>query len=323
MTRLQRFSGLAVALALVGCQPPIPGSGLREPVAHAPAARAEQGTLVVSLSWPRRTQTIPLSTEAILLRIKKTGTVLQELKLGRPSEGSSGELAAQGSLQLDADTGLEVEALAYQDSNPNELSTPIASASVTGVSVVANQKVPVALHLQPVFVPTLTSFSPTNGGPGVPVRLVGSFGTSGYYGLKIGSVRGAGTLSGSDVVAYVPTTARTGALSALADGVASTAGGTFSVLASMSLAPATLSLGVGATDSFAVTSALDTEGATVAGPTLTRWEVVDPERLFELDPTSPVGTVTTQGVFTAAATGTAWIRVWSGHLAATASITID
>lgn len=313
------FIPVLCALALAGCQS----------VTSLPTVRAEapslagKGTLLVNVLWPKRaTQMIPLSTQTIRFRVTKGNNILSEIPLSRPVRNGS-PLVAQASLRLDADSGLTIQADAFSTSLVASSDLPIASATLTGVSVVANQRTPVQLSLAPVFTPTLTDFTPKNGGPGVPVTLRGSFGSSGYYGLGIGGVEGYGSLSGSDVIAFIPSGATTGPLVVLADGVPSSMGATFNVLTRLDLSPLSPVTSTGSPITFTVPTGLDTSSQSIANPTLTAWEVVDPANLNPPGPQpSTVGTISSSGVFTPQATGTAWVRVRSGYLFATASVTV-
>lgn len=335
MKRVDRRAVIAGAglVLLVGCAGRLPAGSLGEsrqsgvPVAGGqPDGRTEvaQGTLLVAVRWPDRSiQTIPLGTAKIRIRVLKGAAIRQELPLGRPAD-NGGPLVSKASLQLDAESGLTVLAEAFRlGTNPASGDISLASASVSGVEIVPNQRTTATLELIPAFVPVLTGFTPDNGGPGVRVTLTGAFGSSGYYGVRIGTTSGWGSASGSTITAEVPQGATTGPVSALDDGVPSAPGATFSVLASLALQPQTVTLGKGQTATFSVPTGTDTLGRQVANPTLTRWEVFDPTPLFMPGAGSAVGTLTPAGLFLAQATGTAWVQVWSGNLAATAAVTVN
>lgn len=313
---------LFLCLLLVGCQVPQPVPKALDPV--PPLAQATRGSLSFKLLWPKREiQLIPLSAQTIRIRVLKNGTLRYEHALPRPA-GDGTALVGEASLPLDAESGLTVLAEAFRSAPVIPSDQPIATASASGVDVVANQKTSVVLNLAPAFTPTLTGFSPTNGGPGVEVTLSGSFGDSQYHGIGIGGVTGPGRASGSAVVANVPDGALTGPVTAFADGVSSPPGATFRVLKALNFDPASKSFQVGDTFEFGVASGTDTNDQAVGNPTITRWEVIDPAQLNAAFPApSQVGTITSKGEFTAQAAGTTLIRVWSGSVAAMATITVD
>lgn len=317
MFRFSRLIAIPAILVLLGCQA-LRSEVLAPPLEQAP--QAGMGTLSLSVRWPKReVQLIPLSANALRLRVSKNGSlVVSDVILSRPSS-SEGAAIAQGSVRLNADTGLTVTVEAFREDPIASSSVSVASASATAVTVIANQRTSILLSLSPSFVPTLTSFSPSNGGNGVPVTLTGTFGDSGYYGISVnGAVGGANSGSSTSITAVVPEGATTGPLSAWADGATSSAGATFKVLESLDPLPLTAAASVGGTVQFSVPTATDTLGTQVLNPTVTRWQVVNP---LAVNPIS--GTVTSNGLFTATATGTAWVRAWSGSLLATMSVTID
>jgi hypothetical protein len=260
---------------------------------------------------------IPLSTQKIRVRVSKGESLIQELSLSRPSE-NGGSLVAQATLRLEAANDLTVRVEAVQEGSDLALAT----GTKNGVRIVPNQRTGLKVELQPVFAPTLTAVTPTNGGPGVSVTLTGNFGNSGYYGIRIGEAQAAGSLSAGNLLAQVPNGARSGAVIALADGVLSEPGPAFQVLSVLTPSPLSANADIGGTLQFSA-SAQDTEGTPVASPTLTRWEVVTPSDNPRRVSVSPVGVIDENGLFTAQATGTAWIRVWSGNLPATASISVQ
>lgn len=277
----------------------------------------------VAVRWPlRTTQVIPLSAETIWLRVEKDGEVLQDVLIPRPEEGTE-SLVATSSFFMDAVTGLQVFAAAFQAGQATA-DVPIASDMVAGVDLYPNQRTVVTLDLKPAVKPLVSSFSPSNGGPGAPVVVRGAFGASGYYQLAIGQTRRSGSLdSDGNLVASVPAGALTGPLSVLADGVPSAEAGTFRVLSALALAPFSAKLKPGQQLTFAA-AALDTKGVAVSSPAITRWELLDPEK-FSLpgSPESDIGTLTPEGAFTATSPGVAWIYAWSGYLFATASVTVE
>lgn len=316
------LSLLSPAPLLVGCA--AQSTEIAVSATHAlPSISSEAsapGQLSVSVSWPaRHAQAIPWRTERIRLRVLKGAVMRAELPLSRP--GDTGvPLRSSANLRIPAEAGLTVEALAF----PATGSVPLAWGYAYGVSVIANQRTDVQLKLTPAFTPTLLGTSPLNGGPGTPVTLTGAFGDSGYYGIGIGQALAGGGLSAGKLIALVPSGAQSSPMVAYADGVASAPGETFRVLISLELAPSSATTSLGAPIAFAVPTARDTQGETVTSPTLTRWEIVDPQRL--MDPfgiTSLVGSIDQNGLFTPSATGAAWVRVSSGYLTATASIQVE
>lgn len=277
------------------------------------------GLLNVAIRWPKRTaQAIPLSTETLRLQVLKDGVVRASVLMNRPGTDTL-PLTSVASVRLAAESDLMVEAEAL----PLGGGTPLASGSVEGVAIVANQRTNVQLVLNATFVPMLTDFTPKNGGPGVLVTLSGDFGHSGYYGLSLSGLPSDGTMSGGHLIAPVPNGATTSPLIALADGVSSAPGEEFVTLSGVTLSPQSGTLPVGGTQPF-TTLGVDTASQTVANPTITRWAVIQPTgNLFAKPSPSNVGTITPEGVFTAQAPGSAWVAAYSGLVVATASVTVN
>ncbi|MBU6427774.1 MAG: hypothetical protein KGR26_02065, partial [Cyanobacteria bacterium REEB65] len=166
--------------------------------------------------------------------------------------------------------------------------------------------------------------TPTNGGPGTPVTLTGTFGSSGYYGLKFDGLTAYGSGTATAITAGIPAEATaSGPVVALADGVPSSAGQTFALLASLSVTPPSGALSVGSTASL-TPAATDSAGTAVNNPTITTWQVIDPGQINQPFPAaSSIGTIDSTGVFTAKAAGTTWVRAWSGNLSATAAVQVN
>lgn len=309
---------LGTAAVLSACQPLPPQLRSWPTVAEATRPSA---TLQLGVHWPHRAaQQIPLSAETIWVQVRKGSITLCSLPLRR-EDG-----AATASLLLPADTGLSVRADAFRAGQATT-SPPVASAEATGVALRANQRTTVALDLRPQSVPRVTSFSPDNGGPGVMVKLSGSFGDQGPYALALGEARSTATREEGRLVAPVPVGATSGPLGVVVDGITGGGTATFRVLAHLLIASVPVPvLSVGETCAFSVPRALDTAGQVVLAPTVTRWEVLDPRRLSRPGSSaSGIGSLEERGatcVFTATATGSAWIVAWSGALCATASVTV-
>jgi hypothetical protein len=281
--------------------------------------------MLLGVQWPRRTpQVIPLSAETIWVQVRKGETVLASLPLGRPQTDASG--TATASLMLEAAEGLIVRADAFRAGQATT-SPPVASAEATGVALYPNQRTTVLLDLLPRIVPQVISFTPTNGGPGVRVSVRGAFGDRGPFALELGPARSTAVLEDGVLAAAVPVGAVTGPLIVLADGIPGASTTSFRVLSRLVLpAHAPRPLAVGEPFAVGVSSALDTEAQVVSAPTITRWEVLDPARLTRSgSPVSDIGTIAGSGagaVFTATATGSAWITAWSGTLCATMAVEV-
>ncbi|MNY10665.1 hypothetical protein D3C86_1436540 [compost metagenome] len=247
---------------------------------------------------------------------------IAEQTLGRPPRDDA-EAVAQGTLSLDAASGLTVVAEAFRTNPILSSDLPIASSEEQGVSVVANQKTSLTLVLAPHFTPVLSGFKPDNGGPGVEVTLEGTFGDSPYVGLAIGDKEAIGRVRDGRIVASVPWNAASGPVMALADGDRSGALGTFRVLKELAFDPARKAFSVGETYEFTVGSATDTAGQAISNPTITRWEALPPGEINSDFPApSTVASVDDKGVFTALTTGEVAIRVYSGALSAYKTITV-
>ncbi|HEY9898827.1 MAG TPA: hypothetical protein V6D00_06560 [Pantanalinema sp.] len=318
----RRLKCAILVIVLSGCRAAMPqASALRD--AAPPGAGA---TLLLGVQWPRRSpQQIPLSAETLWVQVRKGDTLLSSLPLSRPAqEGAS--RTATASLTLAAATGLVVRAEAFR-ADQASTSLPVASAEATGVTLRPNQRTTVSLDLIPSLVPQGIAFTPTNGGPGVKVVVRGAFGDRGPFALELGPARSAAVLEDGVLTASVPVGAATGPLTVLADGIPGTSTTPFRVLSRLVLpSSAPRPLAVGEPFAVSVSSALDTDAQVVSAPTITRWEVLDPLRLTRPGSSaSGVGTIESAGsgaVFTAAATGSAWIVAWSGALCATMAVEV-
>lgn len=317
MTRATILTSIVLASLLAACQGPpgllagsAPASGASRP---AETGKAE---ITFSIAWPvRSTQVIPLSAQSIRVRVLKADTVLGELTQTRAAQSQT----AQGSLMLEADTGLTVRAEAFEVRTPTESDQPIAVAEATDISLTANERQKLNLTLVPTAPPVITGITPTNGGPGVLVTLTGQFG-KGPYSAFLGSFTALlDSYDAGTVVAIVPDRSASDAWRVRANGVLSEATGSFKVLQTLDVSPLEATASVGGKVTFSVPAGLDTQGATVSNPTLTAWALVEPNS----ESTTSVGALDDKGVFTAGEAGTAEVRVFSGTLMATATVRVE
>ncbi|MBO9541771.1 hypothetical protein J7643_14370 [bacterium] len=319
MKRLLAF-GIPLSLLLVACRAQGP---LGTPAERTGVAEPARATLQVGLQWPRReTQVIPISADTIWVSVKKGSQTLHTTALKRPD--AQGTQTATRSFQVDAGTGLSVRAEAFRAGQAST-SIPIALAQATGVTLYANQRTIVTLDMAATGASTISSFSPTNGGPGVKVSVAGQFSPSGYYRLVLGPAESAATYKTSQLLeAPVPLGAQSGPLTVYDDGFPSVSAQSFQVLSVLTLLPAgPQHVSPGQPLAFSVPSALDTNGQQVSSPTVTGWLLLDP---ISFEP-SAIGTLDVSGgaaTFNASptATGTAWLYVRSGSLLATTSVTV-
>jgi len=203
-----------VALSLLGCQ-------VWPLKATLPAFRPEvpqfhKGTLSLRIKWPDRDRpgfhaaAIPLTTQAIAIRVKQGGMLLAQQVLTR-TPGSS---EATASFTLDAANNLTVEVRAYRESNPDMVNgVAIAQGMATGVNVVPSKNGSLAIVLDARFVPSITGMSGNVGQVGDSVTLTGTnFGTGSLpVSVAFNGTPTTITSRGTDsVTVTVPTGATTG-----------------------------------------------------------------------------------------------------------------
>ena len=220
-----------VALSLLGCQ-------VWPLKATLPAFRPEvpqfhKGTLSLRIKWPDRDRpgfhaaAIPLTTQAIAIRVKQGGMLLAQQVLTR-TPGSS---EATASFTLDAANNLTVEVRAYRESNPDMVNgVAIAQGMATGVNVVPSKNGSLAIVLDARFVPSITGMSGNVGQVGDSVTLTGTnFGTGSLpVSVAFNGTPTTITSRGTDsVTVTVPTGATTGQVVVTADGIPSVSPATY------------------------------------------------------------------------------------------------
>lgn len=309
---------LLVAGGLGACTAPLPP--LQEPVTAtpgSPAAPLAMGHLTITIRWPRQVQLLPYSTNRIGVQVKTpAGDLLAETTLEQPT----GTATSVTQLPVPAGEGLRVFVQGYQD----DLKVAEGDATTT---LRVNERTALAIHLAPVFVPTLDAFPP-NGGVGAAIALTGThFGATRNVPIQVtfGGLQASAVYRQDDthLLAIVPPGFATGSLVVTADGVPSQPAGTFHVLQLLSpLAQQTYTLAPGATLSLEVTAS--TLEGPVADPYL-EWSLVPvPTDLPAMMASASFDAATgSANVLTAVATGSAWIRVRSGTLLSTASLTVQ
>lgn len=151
MKRILRWE-LLLALGLVGCtavapgrlgvQPPVTALGPAAPGA-AGAVRAPSTTLFLKIRWPARegyaAQVIPTQTEAIVVSVLKSGSVIKRHEQRRPAPGAE----PVTTLSFDLDPGLEQVDLRVEGLDAagkvlvrgEQLGVPLRDNTATGISV--------------------------------------------------------------------------------------------------------------------------------------------------------------------------------------------
>lgn len=303
--------GLVALVA--GCQAPLvqAPSALPTP-GEAAALFAEQGRIAVTIRWPYRTQVIPTSTER--LKFALSGPSSRTILIDRPT-GSAPTSTASLPVDVGAGYTLAIDALAREFPGDSEPSLIVASGQSEPFDVLANKVTSVRVALAATSVPAITGFWPTNGGPGTFLTINGTgFVTSRHLplGFRFGGVDAAvvqvseeGTAS-----ALVPDTATTSALVPVADGVAGVSSGSFTVLSALGVAPGAWTVASGSSHLFTA-AATTTEGTAYLAPTV-QWALS----------TDSIGVIDQTGAFTATGPGVAEVRITSGKLVATASVTV-
>jgi len=248
----KRAGQLATIAILTGCATlsplrsiePRSAAGIQGPLGSA--ADQTTGTVLVAVKWPTRGatyrgQVIPESANSIRLRVLPAGgsPEIAPTLLIRPSGGS---LISTASIEVAAAQNLTVEAKAYRLSVPGDSSTPIATASVSGVNVLPSTETAVALILAPASPPSISGFSPPNAGPGALVTFTGINFLEGGAAVKFASNQSAqvGTVTATTLVAAVPASASNGPVQITIDGITATSSA-FTVLGELTLSPATTS----------------------------------------------------------------------------------
>lgn len=292
---------------------PAPGMpGVPVALPGADPAVGSKAVLSLLIRWPLRdaagyrAAVIPAQTNSIAIIVKKGSTTLATRVVPRQEGGGVSTVM----IELDADTGLTVEAKAFTETSPN-LSTakPIAEGIATGVNLAASRVTRVPLQLDLVGAPKITDLSPSGGGVGDLVQITGNnFGTgAATFSVKFGdTVAGGPVRSGDTAISVrVPAGAAVGNVSVTANGIQSTSTAVFWVASGVTLkAPAKaswdpVSLVNTRTVMLAKTLQLDASASFVvrSGSTLADFGT-PPFPTFELS-NSAAGTISATGLFTA------------------------
>lgn len=306
--------GFGLVAAVAGCQAPL--SLTPAPLAPAGSVTtvaSAQGQVAVSIRWPYRAQVIPTSTER--LRFTLSGPSSQTITLDRPAGPAPTSTA---SLPVDVGTGYTLGIEAFAKASPSDFDRTllVASGQSAAFDVLANKITSVRVALSASFVPAITGFSPTNGGPGTYVTINGTnFGAARNLalGIRFGGTSAASVylLGEGTASAIVPVAATTSALIPVADGVAGVASGSFTVLSALGIQPSARSVASGSSYVFTA-EATSTEGTVFVTPAV-QWYLS----------TDSIGTLDQTGRFVASqGTGSAEVQIYSGRLVATASVTV-
>lgn len=306
--------GLLSALILASCQglpTRSPQLSISQPAGVAP--QNDQGQVAINIRWPYRAQVVPTSTQR--LHFVLSGPSPLTLDVDRPTGTAP---LSTASFAVNAGTGysLSAQALAYPTPGALTPTLVVASGQSASFNVLANKLTALTLSLNPAIAPSLTSFTPNNGGPGVIVTLSGTnLGASRsltptiLFGSALATV--VSTIDDQTARAAVPAGATSGALTPIVDGVTGSATGSFTVLAALGLQPSAQSIASGSTAAFTA-SATASGGGSFPSPTV-QWYLS----------TSSIGVISQGGTFTSnGSTGSAVVQVYSGSLLATASVTV-
>ncbi len=303
-----------------------PGSSGREDGQTAPGTASPTGTLLIAVRWPARppgfgVQVIPLSVNSMRLRVLAAagGETVASAFLTRPVSGNPESTV---SIEVPGGTGYQVEVKAFRLMSPPADATPVAQGLATDVAISPSTQTEVALTLVPANPPSFTGFTPSNGGPGLPVTLAGTNLDQGVPGVRFGSEAEAvvSASSGTSLVAIVPASALTGQISVVVDGVTATSSSSFVVLQSLELSPAATSdVPVGTNLGLAL-NATDTGGNLVSSPsvTLSFLPILAPGE----DDDGYFATMSGL-VFTPNSTGTWVVTAQSGILTGTATVDVE
>ncbi len=330
-----KYTALAALALVVGCHAP----GLQPLVRtdsimdSRPTAQGTPSEVAVTIRWPYRAQVLPTSAQHLSFQLN--GPTSQTTEVFRP-EGSAPTSTA--TLSVEVGNGYTLTVQAFDNYPAHRL---VASGVSSPFNVLANERTNVTVALNAAFVPSITGFSPDNGGPGIAVEIYGSgFGQD--RGLVPGFTFGGVPVSvvyppmEGTVSVLVPMSAVSGPIVPILDGVTGTGSGSFTVLKQLDIFPAELTVASGDVAVFTARATTSADAAFSGTPAVT-WSVSGPltsapisnYRIQGIEDGIPdstgslaVGTIDGQGRFTAQATGSAQIAIMSGTLMATASITV-
>jgi hypothetical protein len=269
------------------------------------------GHLNIAVRWPARgafrAQLIPTSANLIRIQVRDAGgDSLASAEIVRSGDESA---IATASFALPSGTGRSVLIQAFRDLVPAPGVPPVAEGSATSVSVWPSTSTAVTVALVPAYGPVIFSMTP-NGGPGSLLQIVGGNFQTGVLNVSLAgqSLNDFVTLRGDLLEHTVPPDAADGTVIVDVDGVR--AARSFQVIRSISLASdAITGVTIGSTVSLQA-EARTADGDLIENPVL-RWTVDRPDPESALD----------QGAFTPLAPGTFVVRVYSGTVMATASVT--
>jgi len=318
MRKSQLMGSILLAGGLVACTtPPVPApvppvtSAVSEPTAVRP-----MGQLTITIRWPRQIQLLPYSTNRVAVRIEDgNGQQVAATSIEQPTGTSTSETR----VSVPAGDGLKVTVEAYQDT------LKVAEGEAT-TSVKVNERTSLAIHLTPTLVPSVTAYTP-NGGVGAVIALTGTlFGASRNVPIQVNFGGQAATavyrLDDEHLLAIVPPGISSASIVVTVDGVASAPTDPFWVIQGLTaLDQSSYSLASGDTLPLSITA---TTAQGPLGDPYVEWAIVPVETDSPANMASGSFSVATGSatVFTAIGTGSAILRVRSGSVQSTASLTI-
>lgn len=159
---LTGLTAFALGCKAVPYQAAVPTTG----TAPTGAQAVSYGNVEIRVRWPQRTQAIPLSANALVVQaFDSLGRDAGSLTLRR-SDNQDLQLAT---MRLRAGT-YTLEARAYRETDPTELSVPTAMGSQAGVTISTNLKTTLSMTLV-AQAPTFGGMSATAGGLGSQFTL--------------------------------------------------------------------------------------------------------------------------------------------------------
>jgi len=348
----------ACILALVtGCALwPLPERlASRAPIASGSSADAPDATVVsagatltLHITWPARTsQLLPASATTLVLTLRDAANaVIKTQNVIRPESTAAFDNLPSGTITISA---------VALDSTLNTVAT-----GTTTATLVANVRNKASLVMTPSKLPVITDFSPKAGGPGTWVTVTGSgfpltsdnvTATASFGGAGVAFVGIQRSTSPNEIFLKVPDLATTSIIVITEDGLTARSQATFATVGTLEIAPLSPTpIASGGTIPFVITARAASASTAVPGAllSLSLTHVVagstggDPggsgDRPYRISAVGALGTLGTlsatsgttdasgqvSSVFTASATGSAWLQVTCGPvLLATTSIAVE
>jgi hypothetical protein len=311
------YSPVLLAILVLGCQnqtgnPTLPSNAKEKGIGTA--QRREYGYLNISIRWPKReVQAIPLAANSIVLKMYSGSTLVAGFPLTLTRAAGQSTVTSQA--LIPTGTNYRLEARAYAETNPTDANTVLALATQAGIQIKTNELTPIALNLGNPNTPFVGDVSPKNAGWGTTLTVTGSNFATGAQVIFNTSASATASfaatfVNSTSLTVNLPSNAVSGPVAVLSNGIYSNNNPTFKAIKSIVVEPTVMpTLLVGNSQTF-VAKAYEDLAGTLAIP--------NPNVTWSASP-SNLGSITSAGIFTAIAAGSATVTATSGNVSGSGS----